>query len=178
MKYLFLLILSTYTQDLNLFSDLKAKKVGDTVNVIIVENIKASHQSQAASSSMSDIKGSVSANIISFNPSYSLEQKGSVSSKGGGTIESASVFVGKLTAIVEELTKEGNLKISAKQLINIDGEEKMINLTGIVSPKDISSNNTVFSSNIYDLKINYESKGVIKKRQKRSILNLLLGWLF
>lgn len=179
MKIIFLSFLYLYGQSmLNMFADVKAKKVGDTLNIVIVENIKASHQSQAASSSASDIKGSLNANIIGFKPSYSLDEKGSVSSKGGGSIESTSVFIGKITAIVEEITKDGNLKISAKQSINIDGEEKLVKLTGIISPKDISSSNTILSSSIYDLNINYESKGIIKKRQKRSILNIIFGWIF
>lgn len=179
MKPLLIFLILLYgVETLDIFADLKAKKVGDTLNVIIVENIKASHQSQKSSSSSSDVKGSLSANIVGFKPGYTIDERGSVSSKGGGSIENTSIFVGKITAIVEEITKEGNFKIYARQSINIDGEERLIKLTGIVSPKDISSSNTVFSSSIYDLSINYESKGIIKKRQKRSILNTIFGWLF
>ncbi len=163
---------------INMFSDRKALSKGDLLSVIIVENTRANHQSQKESANSSDVKGSFSAKAFSLNPNYSMDEKGSVSSKGGGSVLSNSSFIGRITVTVEEVLGNGNLKIFGTQFVNIDGEEKKLELSGVVDPADIKENNTVYSSNIYSMKLNYDGKGVIKNKQKRSLLNFLLGWIF
>lgn len=176
----FLFIMSSFIYSasfINMYSDKKAIKKGDFLNVIIIENTRANHQSQKETSSSSDIKGSFSAKLFSINPNYSLEQKGASNSKGGGSVLSNSSFVGKITVMVEDVLESGNLKISGNQILNIDGEEKKLELSGVVDPLDIRDN-TVYSTSIYSLKLNYSGKGVIKNKQKRSLFNFLLGWIF
>lgn len=162
---------------INMTSDYIPLKVGDTLVVEIVENTKAGHSSQKELSNSSDIKGDFKANFMGLSPNYSMNEKGSFNSKGEGNIESSSFFVGRVNAIVKEILDNGNFKIEAKQLVNINSEEKKLELSGIVNPVDIK-NGSVLSSNIYDLNLIYNNKGVIAKKQKRGLLNFLFGWIF
>jgi len=178
MKIIILLSMLLNSSFINLTADRRPSKVGDVLSVIIVENIRASHQDQKQLSKTSDVKGSFSTNIFGLNPNYKLDENGSTNSKGAGSIEASSSFTGNLTAVIEEILPDGNFKIKATQKINIDGEEKKVILNGIVHPFDIKPGNIVYSYNIYNLDISYESKGSIKSVKKRGLLNFLLGWLF
>jgi flagellar L-ring protein precursor FlgH len=164
---------------INMTSDYIPLKVGDTLVVEIIENTKAGHSSQKEISNSSDMKGDFKGNLMGFIPtySYSMNEKGSSDSKGEGSIESSSFFVGRVNAVVKEILDNGNFKIEAKQIVNINDEEKNLELSGIVNPIDIK-NGSILSSNIYDLNLIYKNKGVIAKRQKRSLLNFLFGWIF
>ncbi len=163
---------------LSLTSDAKIYNKGDLIKVLVSENTRAGQQASMSTSRYSDAKGNLNADIGPLSLDYSMDEKGSASAKGGGSIESASFFNGNLTAQVEEILPSGNLRIKGERLIKVDGEEKKIILSGIVDPRDIKTGNRVFSYEIHELSLSYDGKGVIKKRQKRGFLNFLLGWIF
>ena len=48
----------------------------------------------------------------------------------------------------------------------------------MVRPMDITSDNTIKSSQIAEADIRLEGKGMIQDRQRKGILNQIMDWLF
>ena len=68
--------------------------------------------------------------------------------------------------------------ISGTQTINQNGEEQKIIVTGMIREDDISSNNTVLSSNVADAQITIAGNGPIARKQKQGILTQIFNFLF
>jgi flagellar L-ring protein precursor FlgH len=164
----------------DMFSSAKARNIGDIITVRIVESAKAKNKADTNT----ERKSAMSAGIDQF---FNLESKfpstrpdfnpfarveADFKNKFDGTGETTRS--GDLTAIISArvvgLTTSGNLVIAGSRGITINNEEQMLNLSGIVRPKDISAQNEVLSSYISDAKIVYTGVGVLNDRQKP-------GWL-
>lgn len=164
----------------NWLADVKARRVGDIVTVIIKEQAKASKQ--ATTDTKRD--SSISAGISSFfGFEKSLEEKNSNLNTaslieansgnqftGSGKTTRSEDLVATLTTQVVEVYPNGNLKIRGGKSVAVNNENQIIYLTGIVRPYDVTASNTVDSGNILNAQISYTGKGAISDKQKP-------GWL-
>ena len=146
----------------SLYSDLKAHEIGDVLSVVIVETANASRESSTTSSSDSDMRMSASSsgNVADFLPLFG--GSGSLSSSYDGDDGTAQKerFTGRMTVRIAEKTPTGMFKIEGERTLNVNGEENIMILSGFVRPRDISTNNSVFSYNIADADITYKKGGI------------------
>jgi flagellar L-ring protein precursor FlgH len=105
-----------------------------------------------------------------FDPFGSIEGSTSNSFKGSGATKRSGNLAASITARVTRVLPNGNLEILGKREITVNNEKQYIALTGIIRPRDISSNNVVLSTYISDAKIVYTGTGVVNDRQNP-------GWL-
>jgi len=166
--------------DGNWLADVKARRVGDIVTVIIKEQAKASKQATTDT----DRSSSISAGISSFfgfeqslaeknanlNPSSLIEANTGNEFSGSGKTTRSEDLVATLTTQVVEVYSNGNLKIRGGKSVTVNNENQIIYLTGIVRPYDVTASNTVDSGNILNAQISYTGKGSISDNQKP-------GWL-
>jgi flagellar L-ring protein FlgH len=164
----------------NWLADVKARRVGDIVTVIIKEQAKASKQA----STDTDRTSSISAGISSFfgleksvaekntniTPSSLIEASASDQFSGNGKTTRSEDLVATLTTQVVEVYPNGNLKIRGGKSVTVNNENQIIYLTGIVRLYDVTASNTVDSGNILNAQISYTGKGSISDKQKP-------GWL-
>ncbi|MBN2427674.1 MAG: flagellar basal body L-ring protein FlgH [Deltaproteobacteria bacterium] len=160
----------------DLFSDNKARSLGDILTVVIYEQASASKEA----STETDRKSSASADITKF---LGLEEKladifnnsdvtdlinASYSSdfEGGGTTTRKEDLVATLTTQVVGVLPNGNLGIAGKKKVTVNNEDQYIMLTGIVRTMDITADNLIDSKYILDAEISYTGKGIISDRQK------------
>ncbi|KAA3617594.1 MAG: hypothetical protein D8M58_01455 [Calditrichaeota bacterium] len=146
----------------SLYSDLKAHEVGDILSVVIVESANASRESSSNSNSNSDMKMDASANgnIASFLPIFGGGSSLSSSYDGGDGTEQKEKLTGRITVRITEKTTGGMYKIQGERTLNVNGEENLMELQGFVRPRDISTNNSVFSYNVADAQITYKKGGI------------------
>jgi flagellar L-ring protein precursor FlgH len=161
-------------------SDIKARRVGDIVTVIIAEKAKASKQASTAT----DRSSSMSAGISSlFGFEKGLEEKNpnldtsalveanfDNQFSGSGKTTRSEDLAATLTTQVVDVYPNGNLKIRGGKSVTVNNENQIIYLTGIVRPFDVTADNTVDSGNILNAQIAYTGKGAISDKQKP-------GWL-
>jgi flagellar L-ring protein precursor FlgH len=69
-------------------------------------------------------------------------------------------------ARVVNVLPNGDLVISGRKDVKINNETQIINLSGVVRPKDISSANRVESTYLANAEIEISGKGVIADKQK------------
>ncbi len=146
----------------SLYTDIKAHAIGDILSVVIVENANASRESSSKSNSKSDMKMDASANgnIASFLPIFGGGSSLSSSYDGGDGTEQKDRLTGRITVRITEKTEGGMYKIEGERTLNVNGEENLMELHGFVRPRDISTNNSVFSYNVADAQIIYKKGGI------------------
>ncbi len=162
----------------SMFSDQKARNVGDIVTVIISETASASKQA----STSTDRKTSMSAGIPNLfglenssiftgaNPSMDINNLVSADFSNGfdgaGSTSRKEDLSAYLTTQVVGRYPNGQLKIRGGKEVMVNNEVQIIYLTGIIRPVDITAANTVSSSKILNARISYTGKGAISDKQK------------
>jgi flagellar L-ring protein precursor FlgH len=156
-----------------LFEDRRARLVGDTLTISIVEKTQANKKSNSAAERSQDF--SVGVPTILGLPGKSLQGAtidASHESKFSGKGESAAnnAFTGTITVTVIEVLPNGNLLVSGEKLVAINQGEEFIRFSGVVNPIHISSANAVNSTQVADARIEYKANGYIDSAQA-------MGWL-
>jgi len=161
-----------------LAEDLKARRRGDIVTVVISEQASASKQASTGTSRATNlsagmpnllglektpVKGWVDlANLL--NASFSSKFDGSGSTSRQETLQAT------ISTKVVDVLPNGNMMIEGRRNVKVNNEDQIIVLTGTIRSRDVNSDNSISSSLIADARINYSGKGIISDRQKP-------GWL-
>ncbi len=163
----------------SLFADQKAAQVGDAITIMIIESSSAVNDARTSTSRGSDI--SLKANA-SAGTGKSTDVSGGVGTgnqfKGEGLTSNRGSVQARMSAHVDSVLSNGNLRIRGSRSITINGEEQTISVSGIVRPSDIMPDNSVFSHNIADATIVVKGDGSITKVQEPGWLTKIFHWLF
>lgn len=155
-----------------LFEDRRARNVGDTLTINLVENTQASKSSNSAASK--DGANSLSSNVsglpLAFMNGVSLGVKNSNAFTGKGSSTANNVFTGTITVTVIEVYPNGNLLVSGEKQIAINQGDEYIRFSGVVNPVYVSSSNVVQSIQVADARLEYKARGYIDEAQT-------MGWL-
>ncbi|MFH1982216.1 MAG: flagellar basal body L-ring protein FlgH [Pseudomonadota bacterium] len=164
----------------DMFSNVKARRVGDIVTVRIVESAEAINKATTKTDRDSSINAQLNAffNLekkfpdtrTDFNPFAQVKSGIQSDFKGTGETKRSGEFTAYISARVNAITSTGNLLIAGSRSVTINNEEQIISLSGIIRPKDISPNNEVLSRHVSDAQIYYSGAGVINDRQKPGML--------
>ncbi len=163
----------------NWLADVKARRVGDIVTVIIQEKASASKEATTDTDRSSSIAAGISslfglentlANNTGITPSSMIDATSSNTFSGGGKTTRSENLVATLTTQVIEVYPNGNMKIRGGKSVTVNNENQIIYLTGIVRLYDVTADNTIDSGNILNAQISYTGKGALSDKQKP-------GWL-
>jgi flagellar L-ring protein precursor FlgH len=164
----------------NLFTNPKARRIGDIVTIRIVESSSATNKASTQTGRSSSVSASVdgffglendySANSPFFNPFSKVAGGLESDFDGSGTTKRSGDLTATITARVIDILPNGNLIVMGSREVMVNREKQEITLSGIVRPRDISSENVVLSNYIADAKISYSGSGIINDRQRP-------GWL-
>lgn len=161
----------------SMYSDYKAREVGDLVTVLIIEQARASQSANTATAKDSELGigpgGGVLADLIPL-----LRLSGGDDFSSNGSTTRGGSITAKITTRVSEIHPNGTLGIEGRQKITINGEEQEIIINGIVRGRDIDADNTVLSSLVADSEIHFSGTGALGDKQDPGILTRLFNWLF
>ena len=169
-----------------IYGDKKARRVGDLVTIVIVEENEATKDAKNKSNNKSSITATASAGHPTIDarptawtnstiPAWSLESGRTF--EGGGSLANKDKFSSKLTARVTEVLPNGNMLIEGKRTVIMQDESVEIILTGIIRPNDIARDNSIASSAVADAAIKYISGGTIAKNQQKGLLTRAWDWV-
>jgi len=161
--FIFSLFISAQAQSpISMYSDIKAHEVGDVLSVVLAEYAYAVQEfkNNSTSNSQSKINAASSGNLANFLPVFG--GSGVYDSKYDGTAGSQQKdrLSGRLTVRIVEKTESGMLKVKGERQVGVNGEDNVMELEGYIRPRDITSDNTIFSYHIADAKINYRKGGL------------------
>ena len=156
-----------------LVEDYRARLVGDSITVQIVEKISATQKS----TSSIDKSGKLSAGITalpmvspnSFNRASAAGTSNN-SFAGAGTTANSNEFSGTITAVVTGVLPNGHLLIAGEKQIGVNHNVDVLRFSGQVAPRMIQTGNVVPSAQIANVRIEQRGRGAQAEAQG-------IGWL-
>jgi flagellar L-ring protein FlgH len=103
-----------------------------------------------------------------------LRASGSRDSRGEASVDRSDSFITRLTAEVVDVKPNGTLVLQARRRIKTDDEVQNILLTGICRAEDITPDNTILSTQMYDLRLDKTHRGGVRNATRRGLLPKLL----
>jgi len=145
-----------------LFEDHRARLVGDTLTVQIVEKVAASQKSTSSIDKTGSIAGGVSAlpgvRAAAFARA-GVEGSSTNTFAGKGSTENTNDFSGVITSVVTEVLPNGHLLITGEKQIGVNQNVDVLRFSGQVDPRAIQPGNTVPSAQIANVRIDHRGRG-------------------
>ena len=176
---------------ISLFSDIRARRVGDTVTVRIVEDPEAKLDANTKTSRTSSLNGKLKflgymqaladKNMrLAQNPGEDdlIKSTLNTSFDGKGTSDREGHINAYITARVVNVLPNGNLYINGMREIKVNNELQYITLAGIIRPVDISTSNEIVSTYIADARITYSGVGVVADKQHPGWLTRVMDYVW
>jgi flagellar L-ring protein precursor FlgH len=163
--------------------DLRASRVDDVVTIVVTESVNAvasgvstSERASSASQSISQLAGIKSptgalANLLGTTGDQKLS--------GTGTTSRAATLTATLTGRVVKVLPGGLLLIEGDKSIQVNSEQQKITVRGVVRTADISTANSVASTQVADMEVRVNGQGVVGDavRRPNALYRLILGLL-
>lgn len=153
----------------NWFLDQRARQVGDTVSVILMERTDASKQAGTNTSKGSSVTVPIGTLLGSELP-IDTSISGSTKFDGKGSSSQSNRLTGSITVTVSEVLANGNLKVRGEKWVTINQGEEFIRLAGTIRAEDINGDNSIPSFKVADARIIYSGRGAVADSNK-------MGWL-
>ena len=178
-----------------LFTDPKARQVGDIITIKIVESAKASNQASTDTGRDAHLLASIDSLLgleqrytdpshpkynpyPKWNPFGKVEGSFSNSFEGKGTTTRSGDLSAYMTARVTEVLPNGNMFIKGTRELVVNDERQTISLSGLVRARDISPDNVILSTYVSDAHISYSGKGIVDDTQRPGWLVRLVTWIW
>jgi flagellar L-ring protein FlgH len=158
----------------SLVAESKAMRVGDVLTVVVQESSSAT--------SSADLRShrnfSLSAHVDLPRLGKHTGQGGAGSENdGAGRTQRSGRLLAQLSVRVIDQAPNGDLIVSGQQSLQINGEEQLITLSGVVRTRDITDGNTVLSSRIAQARIRFDGEGFVTDQSKPSWIVRLANFL-
>lgn len=178
-----------------LFSDNRARRVGDIVLVNIVETSKGTHKADTTSEKTSSANlgvtsmfGKNDSRLLPVGPSLgykvhpgtAAQVEASAANKfdGKGETTREANVTATVAARVVGVLPGGVMQIEGAREIKVNNENQVLVVRGLIRSKDVRPDNSVLSSYIADAHIEYYGQGVVGDKQKPGWLTRLLDHIW
>lgn len=166
----------------DLYSDPRARHIGDSVTV------KISIEDEASLDSSSD-RSRAATRDFSFGINYDVGLGGfkrSGSGNGTSTVDSESTHKGEgqtsrsekitlvMAVVVTNVLPNGNMVVQGSQEVRVNYESRILTVAGIVRPRDIEQDNSISYDKIAEARISYGGRGRITEVQQPGYVQQLM----
>ena len=171
------------------FKDQRAANVGDIVTVLVNITDAASLNNQSAAArtgkealglpNLFGLEASIPKLLPNaVNPEQLVAANSQGSSTGLGSIKRNELVTLRLAGVVTQLLPNGNLAVAARQEVRVNGELRELQVSGVLRPQDIASDNTVRHDRLAEARIAYGGRGQISDIQRprygQQLLDIIL----
>lgn len=160
---------------MSLFTDNKARQVGDVLTVVLTESTNASKSANTSTEKESELNlldPTVFGAPVTLNgrPILNTSVSSSNSFDGQGSSSQSNQLTGYISVTVAEVMANGNLVVQGEKWMQLNQGREYVRLRGIVRLKDVDPNNTVDSTKVANAEIFYGGTGAINDANAQ-------GWL-
>jgi flagellar L-ring protein precursor FlgH len=166
----------------------KTIKKHDLITIIIREESEVSSQGTSDLKRQSDIDAKVDAfarlNLHNFalQPAIGptppeLKASASRNFKGEATVDRTDSVITRVTGEVLDVKPNGTLVLQARKKIKTDEEEQTLICAGICRVEDVTPDNTVLSTQLFDLEFSKTNKGQVRNTTKTGLIHKLLDFV-
>jgi len=164
----------------SIYTEKRARRVGDVITVMIQEITNASQTAGSGNQKNSNL--SVAAGMGFWSNSANMPTQGAgiggqSFSQGQGSSTRTAKVVGQMTAKITQILPSGNYMVEGTRYVEVNEDKQIIEVTGEIRPDDIASDNTVPSSRVANARIKVSGTGPASESAKPGLLTRLFGWL-
>jgi len=171
----------------SLFSDERVRfENGDMITILISETTSAKTESNTGTDKESKLDASAESEFLTDKkglnwinekmlPNWKFNAKNEFD--GGGSTSRKTNFTSTITVFVTKVLDNGNLEVRGEKEVLVNRERSKLVLTGVIRARDVTAANTVLSSQIGDLKTEFEGRGPIWNSERRGFSTKLLDWV-
>lgn len=160
-----------------LYEGWRAKRVGDPLTILLVENTFAS---KSASSKL-DSSGNASitpprTGPFAFDPN-AASASGARGFNGTGTADQSNRLSGQVSVTVAAVYPNGTMLVQGTKRITLNKGDEFVQIRGVVRMADVDTENRVPSTRVADAQIVYNGKGDIARAARQGWLGHFFGML-
>ncbi|SMR68963.1 MULTISPECIES: flagellar basal body L-ring protein FlgH [Stenotrophomonas] len=160
---------------LQLYSDRRARDVGDLLTITLLENTTAQTSANTATNKESNLSLGTPSILgapvtLGGKDILSATAKGARDFTGKGNSAQSNRLQGNVTVTVVQRMPNGNLVVQGQKNLRLNQGDELVQVQGIVRPGDISADNTVPSSRVAEARIVYGGRGPVAQSNA-------MGWL-
>jgi len=149
------------------YRDPRATRPGDILTVLISINDRANLNNKSDMKRNSETGGGLEGSVKWMNSiSGNVGANSKTSSKGDAKVERREDIRLSVAAVVSDVLPNGNLIINGSQEVRVNAELRVLNIAGIVRPRDIAGNNTIDYDKIAEARISYGGRGRMSEVQQ------------
>jgi len=171
------------------FKDQRAAQVGDIVTILVsitdsgaLTNKTNEGRTGNESMGLPNLFGLESALPRALSRAANLSQLVSATSAGNatgtGAISRAESITLRLAGVITQSLPNSNLAVAARQEVRVNSELRELQVSGVIRPQDIGSDNTVRHDRLAEARIAYGGRGqlsdVQRPRYGQQLLDILL----
>jgi flagellar L-ring protein precursor FlgH len=157
------------------FEDIRARRVGDVINVILDERTDATKTATTSANRGTSIAipsptlfgGGITnrgRELLANDISASTDFSGSADSSQSNRLN------GSVAVVVEKVLSNGNLWIKGQKHLTLNQGREVVRVSGLIRAVDITPQNTILSNQIADASITYGGTGLLADSNKA-------GWM-
>ncbi len=167
----------------DLAADLRARRVGDIVTIVVADRLIASSQGTAQASRKSSANARIPRLLGQPNPVGALNNllnlQGETALDGAGTTNRSNVLTTTLSGRVVEVLPNGDLVIQATKDVAVNSEAQKLAIRGVVRWADLNALNQVRSDRVAMMSIELNGKGLVSDaiRRPNFLYRFLMGLL-
>jgi len=155
------------------FKDQRAAAVGDIITVVVnindaanLKNVTSATRAASETAGMPNFFGVEKLLPAAVTAASLLSSNSGNSNTGTGQIQRNEAVTLRLAGIITQVLPNGNLVVAARQEFMVNSELRDLQITGVIRPQDIASDNTVQHDRMAEARIAYGGKGQLTDIQR------------
>jgi flagellar L-ring protein FlgH len=170
------------------FKDQRAAQVGDVVTILVA----ATDSADVKNNTTGTRNGNDSMGVPNFfgletqipkwfagaNPASLVSTNSANANTGAATMKRNETVTLRLAGVITQVLPNGNLAVVARQELRVNRELRELQVSGVIRPQDIASDNTVTHDRMAEARISYGGRGQLTELQSprwgQQLLDILL----
>lgn len=155
----------------SLYEGTRARAIGDSLMIVLVETTTASKtvSSKSSKAGNASITPPTAGPLDFLNPN-ALKASSQSSFNGQGNAAQTSALSGALSVTIAEVRPNGTALVRGEKRMLLSQGNEWIQFSGIVRLIDIDQQNRIASTQVADARIEYSGKGALQRSSRQ-------GWL-
>ncbi|GGK72631.1 flagellar basal body L-ring protein FlgH [Amphritea balenae] len=159
----------------SLYGDGRAHRVGDIITVVLQEST-SSKKSNKTSVDKENAQTIASPTVFGFEPKVfgkplsASTGTSTTAFEGEGKSDMSNSLSGNITVTVHDVLPNGLMVVKGEKWLTLNQGDEYIRVSGLIRPQDISTSNSVVSTQLADARITYSGSGALHDSNS-------MGWL-
>ncbi|MAT66091.1 MAG: flagellar basal body L-ring protein FlgH [Gammaproteobacteria bacterium] len=144
-----------------LFEDIKARRVGDIITIVLEERTQASKNAKTETDKETSLESQTPTALGDTFGRLGASVDNSTEFDGEGKSSQSNSLTGNISVTVIDVHPNGNLVVRGEKWLTLNQGDEYIQISGIVRPVDVRPDNTVPSTRVADARITYSGQGFV-----------------